>query len=130
MKKIIVLLISLLSLSLATAQAPVVPKTLAVTRNDIYMIIDRVAFVYDVSPSVMRSIVMCESSYNTKAINTNRREVSRGLVQINTLAHKVTKKEAENPEYAVRFLAKHLKSGDADDMWVSCYKKAMVVLNS
>lgn len=124
MKPIILLFLAVFAVSIVHASAPIGQILPQVTRNDIYMTIDRLAFVYSVDSLVMKRIVFCESSYNPQAVNINSREVSRGLVQINTLTHNVTKEQAEDPEYAIRFLAKNLKEGRADEMWVSCYKKA------
>ena len=76
---------------------------------------------YKVSQSKMNTIIKCESSWNTNAINHTSKEYSAGLVQINLLAHKnITIEQAQNPQFAIRFLAYHLSQGHAS-MW-TCAK--------
>lgn len=96
-----------------------------VSRNDISSIISRKAFVYDVDEHLISEIVQCESSFNLDATNITKKEKSYGLVQINTLVHDVTIEQAKDPEFAIDFLAKNIKKGKADDMWVTCYRKAI-----
>ena len=58
--------------------------------------------------SLLSALFKNESSFNPKAKNVNRMEKSYGLAQINTLAHKVTRKQAEDPKFAINFAAKRL----------------------
>lgn len=101
-----------------------VPKLTKVERNDINRIIERKAFSYGLNPILMAEIVDCESGFNLKAEHISTKERSYGLVQINTLVHDVTIEQATDPEFAIEFLAKHLKEGKGDTMWVTCYAKA------
>jgi soluble lytic murein transglycosylase-like protein len=129
-KTIIVLMLAFTSkFAIANAVTTVdmglfVPKLTKVERNDITRIIERKAFSYGLNPILMAEIIQCESSFNPNAKNISTREESYGLVQINTLVHDVTIEQATNPEFAVEFLAKHLKEGKGDKMWVTCYAKA------
>jgi len=77
---------------------------------------------YGVNPDELLSIMKCESSLNPNAKNVNSRESSWGLVQINTLAHDVTVKEATDQNFAIEFLAKHWKDGKRS-MWLNCSRK-------
>jgi len=80
---------------------------------------------YDVSEALLTHLVMCESSFNRYALNDNPGiEYSVGLAQINLLAHKnITLEQAQNPDFAIKFIAEHVASGDAPRMWVNCYNK-------
>lgn len=102
----------------------VVPKLPKVERNEITRIIERKAFSYGLNPILMAEIIQCESSFNPNAKNITSREFSVGLSQINLLVHDVTIEQASDPEFAVDFLAKNLKAGKGDNMWVTCYAKA------
>lgn len=78
---------------------------------------------YDVPESILSSIIMCESSYNTMAHNNSPVEDSWGLSQINLKAHTdITKEQATDPEFAIEFMAKNFDK--APQMWVTCYRKA------
>ena len=81
---------------------------------------------YDVSESIVASIIKCESSNNPMAHNLTENEDSWGLSQINLLAHKnITKEQATDPEFAIEFMTKNFDK--APQMWVTCYKKATQV---
>lgn len=80
--------------------------------------IDRIAIAHGLKPEHLAQIISCESRFDPKALNKNKREVSRGLVQINTLVHAVSKEQAENPDFAITFLAKHWPK--RHQMWVVC----------
>ena len=77
---------------------------------------------YGVDPSHIDTLIQCESGYNLKAVNKNSREVSRGISQINTLVHPVSKAEAENADFSIEFMAKHLSQGKYG-MWRNCALK-------
>jgi len=80
---------------------------------------------YKVSANLMHKIIACESGYDTdiqsKFIRPDgSREQSFGLVQIYLPAHPtITKEQAIDPDFALEFLAKELKAGNAK-IW-SCY---------
>ena len=80
--------------------------------------IDRVADENNIPRWKLHQIISCESSYNPNARNVNKKEFSVGAVQINTLVHKVTIKEAENIDFSLAFLIKHW--GKRHQMWVVC----------
>lgn len=84
----------------------------------------------------MDSIIRCESQYQVAVQSNHRytatnapkgykpgdREQSFGLVQIHLPAHpSISKDQALDPEFAVDFLAKSIKEGNAR-MW-SCYNQ-------
>lgn len=95
-----------------------------IVQNDIIQLIEKYAQIWSISPELMNSLVKCESSYNRYAVNdTTGVELSIGLSQINLMAHKVTREQAEDPDFALNFMAKHIASGDAPRMWYTCYKK-------
>lgn len=82
---------------------------------------------YGVSAEVMREVVNCESNGSTTIQSRHKRpdgtqEQSFGLVQIYLPAHPhVTKEQAQDPEFALKFLAKGLSQGQGG-MW-TCYKQ-------
>ena len=76
---------------------------------------------YKVSEKTMRAVIKCESGWNTKAINNSKIEYSAGLVQINLRAHKnITLAQAQDPNFAIRFLASNLAKGNGR-IW-TCYR--------
>ena len=80
--------------------------------------IDYYANLYNVKPSLMRSIIGCESSFNPNAIGDNN--TSFGLSQIHLPAHPdITKEQAFNEDFAIEFMAKALSQGKGS-MW-TCY---------
>lgn len=81
----------------------------------------------------MLSVIACESGFDTtlqshhnytptnvpKGYKVGDREQSYGLVQIHLPAHPtITKEQAQNPEFAVDFMAKNFKRNPG--MW-TCY---------
>ena len=81
---------------------------------------DRIADEYGVSKETMRFVVDCESDWNPEAVGDQGH--SHGLVQIHLPSHRsITKELAQDPEFALRFLAGHLKEGRGD-MW-TCFRK-------
>lgn len=113
-------------------EAPVKPKTpsgsVQIARADYSALIEKYALKFDISPVLTARIIYCESGNNRYALNdTPGREFSVGLSQINLLAHtNITREQAEDPEFAISFLAEHIASGKAERMWYTCYKKATV----
>ena len=88
--------------------------------------ITRYAALYNVKPSLLRSIIGCESSFNRYALNDNPGvEYSVGLAQINLLAHDITKEQAQDVDFSLNFAAKNISLGKAPYMWVTCYNKAI-----
>ncbi len=90
---------------------------------------------YGVSAQNMLAVIGCESKFNPtiqsqhyyteknvpKGYNVGDREQSFGLVQIHLPAHpNVTKEQATDPEFAVDFLARNIKTNP--NMW-TCYSK-------
>lgn len=107
-------------LSLPIART-VEPKT--TSPSDISALITKYAIKYDVSESLMHKLVSCESGYNPIIVNSNAREFSVGLSQINLKAHtNITREQAENPDFALDFMASNIKKGYAKTMWVTCSK--------
>jgi len=68
----------------------------------------------------MYQTVKCESSFNPKAVGDHGTSI--GLSQIHLPAHPdITKKEAENPDFALQFMASEFSKGRQWE-W-SCYTK-------
>src|SRR3990167_5104071 len=75
---------------------------------------------YNVSESVMRTVVSCESSYKKEAIGDKGK--SFGLVQINLPSHPyVSKEQAFDPDFSLEFLAKNIAKGKGK-MW-TCWRR-------
>lgn len=103
------------SATAATTTAAVVPpKPLTLQeKSDMY------ATKYNVKPSLMRSVVQCESTFNPDAVGDGGN--SFGLVQINLPSHPtITKEQAHDPDFALDFLAKNLAAGKGK-LW-TCYR--------
>ena len=84
------------------------------------------AEIYDVSFEEMDAVINCESGWDTKIQSqhkykgTDIQEKSFGLVQIHLPAHKtVTKKQAQDPDFAMEFMAKAFSQGNQD--WWTCF---------
>lgn len=81
--------------------------------------VDKYANLYNVKPSLMRSIINCESSYNPSAVGDNG--TSFGLSQIHLPAHPdITKEQAFNEDFAIEFMANALSKGQGK-MW-TCWQ--------
>ena len=90
------------------------------------MMIDSYAQKYSVEwqnlASDMTFIIKCESGFNRYAVNHNG-EFSVGLSQINLNAHtNITREQAEDPDFAIDFMAKNLSQGKYN-MWYNCSRK-------
>lgn len=91
------------------------------TKGTILVLAHEMSIQYAVPYPLIRSIVSCESSFNPDATNISKREQSYGLSQINRLAHpSISIQQAEDPAFALRYLAEGLKSDPSQ--W-SCYSK-------
>ena len=87
-------------------------------------IIDNNAEKYGLKSQILTDVIRCESSFVTNARGDNGH--SRGLSQIHNLYDPdVTDEMADNPEFAVDFMAKNIASGKGS-LW-SCYR--MLYLN-
>lgn len=82
-------------------------------------LIDEYSLKYEVSASVMRNVIMCESSFNPNAVGDGGN--SFGLVQIHLPSWpSVSREQALDPEFAVEFLAKNLAIHNGK-IW-TCYR--------
>lgn len=82
-------------------------------------LIDEKSAEYNVSASLMRKIIHCESSGNPNAVGDGG--YSFGLVQIHSPSWPdITQEQAVDPEFAINFLAKKL-SEDKGHLW-TCYR--------
>lgn len=86
---------------------------------DLVALAYQIADEYEVPRETMYAVVNCESSFNPDAIGDGGD--SHGLSQINLPSHRnVTEEMAHDPQFALRFLAGHLKAGDGN-MW-TCFR--------
>lgn len=139
MKFLKLCVVSLAVLSQITVYASLAPyvvveskKSVSTTRNsarsevldiksDYSALIEKYALKWQISPVTLNYIIKCESSYNRYAVNnTQGVEFSVGLAQINLLAHNITREQAEDPDFAINFMAKNLSEGHWR-MWYTCY---------
>lgn len=95
------------------------------TKGDNMVLANIIGTQYAVKIPLMKAVVTCESSWNETATNYRPKakhpEISVGLVQLNLLAHKdITKEQAEDPTYALTYLAKGLSTNP--NQW-SCFSK-------
>jgi soluble lytic murein transglycosylase-like protein len=86
-----------------------------------YMILaGSISAQYNVPMPLLKAVVACESSWNTKAKHITSREQSYGLSQINLLAHpEISIAQAEDPQFSLTYLAKGLSTNP--NAW-SCYR--------
>lgn len=117
--KIAILLASFLGVtSVMAVIAPVAPYVEPPKQLTIDEKIDIYAEKHNVSASLMKKVIYCESSYNPKAVGDGG--TSFGLSQIHLPAHQeVTKEQAFNEDFAIEFMAKAFSQGQFR-MW-SCY---------
>jgi len=93
------------------------PKTV---KQLVYM----ASIAHNVDEQLLTRIIFCESSNNVRAVNKNQFENSKGLVQINQLAHpEITDTQAFDPMFATNYLASNIAAGRGN-MWYYCYNKA------
>lgn len=96
------------------AEAPIKPKNPSI--NDLITIY---AKKYGVSEKVIHRVISCESSYKPTAVGDGGK--SHGLVQIHLPSHPyVTKAQAQDPEFAINFLAENL-SKKKGRLW-TCFR--------
>lgn len=119
---ILTLIVFLLFINIAQAEAPAPVVKTSWTKQDVLDIIKLNAEAYNVSYDTMVKVVACESSFQ-RTIRGDGGE-SVGLVQIYLKAHPtVTVEEAENPDFAINFLAYHLSKGNGK-IW-TCYRNLL-----
>lgn len=81
---------------------------------------ERIASEYGVPFSVMDSIIQSESGWNPDPPGHNDGGKSAGLVQINLPSHpEITREQAMDPEFSLRFLASEIKDG-REWQWTVC----------
>lgn len=111
----------------AEAPQPIVEDAIATlhkseyTKEDIITLIKLYSEKYDVDRYTMQQVVYHESSYKTTAVGDweNGRYNSFGLSQIHLPSHQtITKEQAQDPHFALTFLAKNLKAGKGK-MWTA-----------
>lgn len=110
----------LVSILMATSSPSLTlpPELLEVRPPTISEMITDASKKWGVSEKEMRRVINCESEFNPRAVGDGGR--SHGLVQIFLPAHPhITKAQAQDPEFAITFLAKNLAAGKGR-MW-SCY---------
>lgn len=91
------------------------------TQEMLESLADERADYYKVSRSVVRAVIACESTWDRYAVGDGGH--SHGLVQIfmPVWEDEVTIEQAQNPYWAIDFLAKQISLGNGD-LW-TCYKK-------
>lgn len=89
----------------------------------VHQVIVKQAKIYSAPVPLMRAIIACESSNDTKAVKITKREQSYGLVQINRLAHpEISIAQAEDPDFAVGYLAQQISTGHVSQ-WSCAHAK-------
>ena len=78
------------------------------------------AIEYGLNERIFRQTLECESNLDPMAIGDSGTSV--GIAQIHLPAHPdVSKEEALDPEFAIRWAAKHFAQGHA--YWWTCWKQ-------
>jgi len=120
MKTIIKGLLTAVLFLAVSAQAQIVEAPLAPPEPPtVKELVTLKAKEYKVSETLLTKVIQCESSFVTNARGDNNH--SRGLVQIHNLYHPdVSDEQADNPEFAIDFLAKNIALGKGS-MW-TCHR--------
>ena len=88
--------------------APIVPPQIV----DLEELVEQVAEEHNVNANLMKRVIQCESQWNPRAIGDSG--TSYGLAQIHLPAHPdVTKEQALNPEFAIRWMGEQWGEGNA-----------------
>lgn len=101
----------------AEAPQPIVEEAIATlhksdyTREDIINLISIYSEKYQVDELIVKQVVWHESHYNRFDIGDDGHAF--GLAQINDIYHpNITKEQAQDPHFALDFLAKNIKEGN------------------
>lgn len=105
----------------ANAQAPIEEAEPPLTGKGEYVeYATKKAVEANISPSVVLSVIECESQWNERAIGDGTH--SRGLAQIHNLYHPdISDEEAYDARFAIDFLVENIAEGRGN-MW-TCYRK-------
>lgn len=103
------------------AHAPILPPEPPLTgKGDYIAYATQQALVAKIEPSVVLSVIACESNWVPTAVGDHGH--SHGLVQIYDTAHpQVSVEQAEDPKYAINFLVNELKAGNGH-LW-TCWRR-------
>lgn len=110
---------------------PVPPEATSTTPEALQALVARYAAEFHVRPGAMLDTLKCEAQQNPDGTYDPRaqsnfqyhgaRENSWGLAQIHLTAHtEVSKAQAQDPDFAVRYMAEQFAAGNAR-MW-TCWK--------
>jgi len=114
----IIVFIATSKITLVTAEAPqpIIVDAIETlhkseyTKEDIINLIGLYAEKYQVDEFIIKQVVWHESHYNRYDIGDDGN--AYGLVQINRIYHpNITKEQAQDPHFALDFLAKSIKNG-------------------
>ena len=98
--------------------SPTAVLELPISSSTINSLITFDSALYNVSEPLMRGIVKRESNFNQYAVGDHGTSI--GLVQIHLPAHKdISRAEAENPIFAINYLASELAKGHCS-IWSTC----------
>lgn len=81
----------------------------------------KIAVEYGVSGSVMAAVVECESEWNPRAIGDHGNSYGLAQIYMPVWGKEVSIAEAQDPEFALRFMAKKMAAGQGN-LW-TCYRK-------
>lgn len=104
----------------SASKTTIISHKIALEPSDyIKTIISSNAEKYNVDSIILTNVIKCESSFVTNARGDGGH--SRGLAQIHNIYHpEVTDEMADNPEFAIDFMAKNIASGKGSQ-W-TCYR--------
>lgn len=89
------------------------------TENDLRAIVEADARIRQISASQMEEVISCESEWDIHAVGDHGHSI--GLAQINLPSHpEITKEQAENPEFAIAWMADEWSAGH-QRLW-TCYR--------
>lgn len=97
-------------------------------RERIRQEVEKWADVYHVNPDEMWNVIKCENpildpKLQSLVVKNGIRENSWGLAQIHLDAHtSITKKQAQNPIFAIEFMAKNFSQGVKGKRMWTCWR--------
>ena len=83
-------------------------------------LIQKYATEYNVSASKMTKTIQCESSFNPNAVGDGGNSYGLSQIHLPSWGGSITKEQALNPDFAVKFMAQQFSQGNARK-W-TCYR--------
>lgn len=97
------------------------PRTIVREENVYRALAYRIASQEGVSGDMVVNVIDCESEFDPDAIGDHGKSYGLAQIYMPVWESEVSKSEALDPEFAITFMARQMKAGNAS-LW-SCYRK-------